>query len=64
MPPSPIQLTLMTVTRPRILFGNSGAIGEIELHSGVHHGFAFSQRWCYDKHAAERPISLYRRRLG
>ncbi|MBV8650351.1 MAG: dienelactone hydrolase family protein [Alphaproteobacteria bacterium] len=42
--------------------------GEIELHPGVHHGFAFPQRWCYDKPAAERHwerlIALYRRRLG
>jgi carboxymethylenebutenolidase len=52
----------------RVLLGNSGAIGEIELYSGVHHGFAFPQRWCYDKHVAERHwerlISLYRRRRG
>ena len=42
--------------------------GEIELQPGVHHGFAFPQRWCYDKPAAERHwerlIALYRRRLG
>ena len=25
-----------------------------ELYPGVHHGFAFPQRWCYDKPAAER----------
>jgi hypothetical protein len=35
---------------------------------GFHHGFAFPQRWCYDKPAAERHwerlISLYRRCLG
>ena len=41
---------------------------EIELYPGVHHGFAFPQRWCYDKPAAERHwerlIALYRRRLG
>jgi len=50
------------------LFNASGAVGEIELYPGVHHGFAFPQRWCYDKPAAERHwerlISLYRRRLG
>jgi carboxymethylenebutenolidase len=38
------------------------------LYPGVHHGFAFPQRWCYDKAAAERHwerlIALYRRRLG
>ena len=35
---------------------------------GVHHGFVFPERWCYDKPAAERHwerlIALYRRRLG
>jgi len=39
-----------------------------ELYFGVHHGFAFPQRWCYDKSAAERHwerlIALYRRHLG
>ncbi len=50
------------------LFDASGAKGELEIHMGVHHGFAFPQRWCYDKPAAERHwerlIALYRRRLG
>jgi carboxymethylenebutenolidase len=50
------------------LFDASGAAGELEIHPGVHHGFAFPQRWCYDKPAAERHwerlIALYRRRLG
>ena len=49
-------------------FERSGAKGEIELYPGVHHGFAFPQRWCYDQSAAERHwerlIALYRRRLG
>ena len=49
-------------------FEASGAIGELEIHAGVHHGFVFPQRWCYDKLAAERHwerlIALYRRRLG
>ena len=49
-------------------FEASGAAGEIEIHPGVHHGFAFPERWCYDKPAAERHwerlIALYRRRLG
>ncbi len=49
-------------------FERSGAKGEIELYPGVHHGFAFPQRWCYDQPAAERHwerlIALYRRRLG
>lgn len=50
------------------LFDASGAKGELEIHPGVHHGFAFPQRWCYDKPAAERHwerlIALYRRNLG
>ena len=49
------------------LFKQSGAAGELELYPGVHHGFAFPQRWCYDKPAAERHwerlLALYRRRL-
>jgi carboxymethylenebutenolidase len=50
------------------LFDASGARGEIEIHPGTHHGFAFPGRWCYDKPAAERHwerlIALYRRNLG
>jgi carboxymethylenebutenolidase len=49
-------------------FARSGASGEIELYPGVHHGFAFPQRWCYDRPAAERHwerlIALYRRCLS
>ena len=49
-------------------FGRSGAKGELELHMGVSHGFAFPQRKVYDKPAAERHwerlIALYRRHLG
>jgi carboxymethylenebutenolidase len=52
----------------RGLFARSGAAGEIEWYPGAHHGFAFPQRWCYDKPSAERHwerlIALYRRRLG
>lgn len=59
---------LPMVDQLRVLFRQSGASGEIELYPGVHHGFAFPQRWCYDKTAAERHwerlIALYRRRLG
>jgi carboxymethylenebutenolidase len=48
-------------------FTQAGVAGEIELYPGVHHGFAFPQRWCYDKLAAERHwerlLALYRRRL-
>ena len=50
------------------LFEKSGNPGELEIYPEVHHGFAFPQRWCYDKQAAERHwerlIALYRRRLG
>ena len=49
-------------------FAKSAAKGEIEIQPGVHHGFAFPGRWCYDKPAAERHwerlIALYRRNLG
>jgi carboxymethylenebutenolidase len=52
----------------KALFDKSGNGGELEVHPGVHHGFAFPERWCYDKPAAERHwerlIALYRRRLG
>lgn len=50
------------------LLDASGARGELEIHPGVHHGFAFPGRWCYDRPAAERHwerlIALYRRNLG
>ena len=59
---------LPMVEELRGLFERAGTAGEIELYPGVHHGFAFPQRWCYDKPAAERHwerlIALYRRRLG
>lgn len=48
-------------------FEAAGSPGEIEIHPGVHHGFAFPSRWCFDKPAAERHwerlAALYRRRL-
>ena len=59
---------LPMVDELRGLFERSGAKGELELYPEVHHGFAFPQRWCFDKPAAERHwerlIALYRRRLG
>jgi len=59
---------LPMVEELRGLFQQAGTAGEIELYPGVHHGFAFPERWCYDKPAAERHwerlIALYRRRLG
>jgi carboxymethylenebutenolidase len=59
---------LPMVDELRTLFARAGTEGEIELYPGVHHGFAFLQRWCYDRPAAERHwerlIALYRRRLG
>ena len=48
-------------------FTRAGVAGEIEMYPEVHHGFAFPQRWCYDKPAGERHwerlLALYRRRL-
>jgi carboxymethylenebutenolidase len=59
---------LPMVAELRTLFERAATAGEIELYAGVHHGFAFPLRWCYDKPAAERHwerlIALYRRRLG
>jgi carboxymethylenebutenolidase len=59
---------LPMVEELRGLFKKSGTAGELEIYPNVHHGFAFPQRWCYDKLAAERHwerlIALYRRRLG
>jgi len=59
---------LPMVEELRTLFRRAGTAGEIEVYPGVHHGFAFPQRWCYDNPAAERHwerlIALYRRRLG
>ena len=58
---------LPMVVQLQALFDASGAEGEIEIHPNVHHGFAFPQRWCFDKPAAERHwerlIALYRARL-
>ena len=49
-------------------FERSGARGELEMYDGVHHGFAFPQRWCYDQPATERHwerlLALYARNLG
>lgn len=59
---------LPMVEQLETLFRESGAAGELEIQPDAHHGFAFPQRWCYDRPAAERHwerlISLYRRRLG
>lgn len=59
---------LPMVEQLRGLFNASGARGELEIYPGVHHGFAFPERWCYDKPAAERHwerlLALYRRRLA
>jgi len=59
---------LTMVEELHTLFRRAGTTGEIEVYPGVHHGFAFPQRWCYDKLAAERYwerlIALYRRCLG
>ena len=59
---------LPMVDELKALFDKSGNRGELEMYPAVHHGFAFPQRWCYDKPAAERHwerlIALYRRQLG
>ena len=59
---------LPMVAELKALFDKSGNPGELEMYPGVHHGFAFPQRWCYDQPGAERHwerlIALYRRRLG
>lgn len=59
---------LPMVEELRGLFKLSGVAGELELYPGVHHGFAFPQRWCYDQPAAERHwerlLALYARRLA
>jgi carboxymethylenebutenolidase len=56
------------VAELRGLFDKAGSPGELEIHSGVHHGFAFPQRKVHDKAAAERHwqrlIALYRRKIG
>ena len=58
---------LPMVEELRRLFEKSGAEGELEIYPGVHHGFAFPGRWCFDKQAAERHwerlLALYQRRL-
>ena len=59
---------LEMVDELKALFDASGNPGELEIHPGVHHGFAFPHRKIYDQPAAERHwerlIALYRRRLG
>jgi len=42
------------VAQLKTLFEDSGVNGELEIYPDVHHGFAFGERWCYDKPAAER----------
>lgn len=58
---------LTMVDELKTLFDASGVSGELEIHPGVHHGFAFPERWCYNKPAAERHwerlLALYSRRL-
>ena len=54
---------LPMVEELRTLFARAGTAGEIELYPGVHHGFAFPQRWCYDKPASERTLGAVDRTL-
>jgi carboxymethylenebutenolidase len=46
----------------------AGTVAEVEIFPGTEHGFAFPQRHCYHKAAAEthweRLFDLFRRRLG
>lgn len=55
------------VAELRKLFDESGVRGEMEVHPGVHHGFAFPERSFYDLPAAERHwerlFALYGRNL-
>jgi carboxymethylenebutenolidase len=59
---------LTMVEELKTLLARAGTAGEIEMYMGVHHGFAFPERWCYDVPAAERHwerlIALYRKMLG
>ena len=59
---------LPMVAQLKTLLDASGALGELEIYPGAHHGFAFPERKIYDKASAERHwerlIALYRRRLG
>ena len=59
---------LPMVDELRTWLEKSGAAGEIEMYGGVHHGFAFPERWCYDRPAAERHwerlFAIYRRALS
>lgn len=59
---------LPMVAELQTLFDAAGTRGEIEIHPGVHHGFAFPQRPIYDKPAGERHwerlFALYQRNLG
>jgi len=58
---------LPMVAELKRLFEASGARGELEMYPKVHHGYAFPERWCYDRDAAERHwervIALYQRTL-
>jgi carboxymethylenebutenolidase len=47
----------------KTLFQRTGTAGEIELYPGVHHGFAFPERWCYDKPARRAPLGTADRAL-
>ena len=59
---------LTMVAELKRLFEKARTAGEVEIYPGVYHGFAFPQRWCYQKPAAERHwerlLALYRKHLG
>jgi carboxymethylenebutenolidase len=59
---------LPLVEELRGVLAKAGISHEVELFPGAEHGFAFPQRHCYNKAAAEthweRLFDLFRRRLG
>ena len=59
---------LPLVEELRRVLAKAGVSHEVELFPGAEHGFAFPQRYCYNKAAAEthweRLFDLFRRRLG
>lgn len=59
---------LPLIAELRQVLERAGTNFEIEIFPGAEHGFAFPERHCYDKTAAERHwerlFALFRRRLG
>ncbi len=59
---------LPVIDELRSVLAKAGITHEIEIYRRTEHGFAFPQRYCYDKPAAERHwerlFALFRRRLS